>query len=136
MTDDSAAALGEISQALAGEILTMPDLSDPEWDTYAMIAEVSDEAVGVTAYRYTETGPPKPTRHPEVYGLFRELHERTRGTDGEAWDIAIMKIHRDTAQLVMNFVSGEAAQMWRITPENIGNLPEMLRPRAEDFEAV
>jgi len=36
---------------------------------------------------------------------FIQLRDRTRGTDGEAWDIAIVKIHRDTAQLVLNFVS-------------------------------
>ena len=42
-TDDSTAALAELSQAIAGEILTMPELSDPEWDTYALVAEVSDD---------------------------------------------------------------------------------------------
>ena len=67
----------------------------------------------------------------------RELHQRKRGTDGESWDIAILKIHRDTAQLVMNFVSGEAAEMWRITPpENIGNLSRIAAAPRRGFEAV
>lgn len=136
MTDDRAAALGEISQAIAGEILSMPVLSEPEWDTYAMVAEVTDDAVKITAYRYTDDGPPKPTRHPMVFDLFRELRDRTRGNDGEVWDVAIVKIHRDTAQLVVNFVSGDAADMWRVNPANIDSLPELLRPRAEDFQAA
>lgn len=133
---ESAAAIAEISQALAGEILTMPDLSDPEWDTYALLADVSDEAVRLTAYRYTEAGPPRATRFPKVFDLFRELRERTQGDEGAMWDIAILKIHRDTAQLVMNFVRGDAAELWRINPGNIDNLPELMRPRPEDFAAV
>ena len=133
--NDPTAALAEFTQAIAGEILTQPDLAEPEWDTYALVAEVTDYSVGMTAYRYTETGPPVPTRPPDNSHLFRQLRERTRGYDGAAWDIAIVKIHRDTVNLVMNFVSGEAADLWRITPATISRLPEMLRPRKEDFQS-
>jgi hypothetical protein len=101
-----------------------------------MAAEVSDSIVRLTAYRYTEAGRPVPTDYPMVFDVFKELRDRTRGTDGETWDVAIVKIHRDTAQLVMNFVSGDAADMWRINPANIDNLPELLRPRPEDFAAA
>lgn len=136
MTDDRADAMAELSEAIAGEILTMPELSDPDWDTFSMLAEVTDEYVAMTAYRYTESGPPVSTSEPEDDDLFIDLRERTRGTDGEGWDVVIVKIHRDTAQLVMNFVSGDAADMWRITPENDAHLPESLRPRPEDFQQV
>ena len=136
MADDQASAMAEISQAIAGDILSLPELSDPEWNTYAMVAEVSDDFVAITAYRYTESGPPVSTAEPEDDDLFWDLRDRTRGTDGEAWDVVLVKIHRDTATLVMNFVSGDAADMWRVTPENMAHLPESLRPRPEDFEAV
>jgi hypothetical protein len=136
MADDRAAALAEFSQTIAGEILTMPVLSDPEWDTYALVADVSDEATKLTAYRYTQAGPPVPTPYPMAFDLFRELRDRTQGDDGKMWDIAIVRIHRDTAQLVVNFVAGDAAAMWRISPANIDNLPELLRPRPEDFDAA
>ena len=136
MADDRTAALAEFSQAIAGEILTMPALSDPEWDTYALAADVSDEATKLTAYRYTEAGPPVPTPYPMAFDLFQELRERTQGSDGEKWDVAVVRIHRDTAQLVVNFVTGDAAEMWRINPANIDNLPELMRPRAEDFSAA
>ena len=136
MADDRTAALAEFSQAIAGEILTMPALSDPEWDTYALAADVSDEATKLTAYRYTEAGPPVPTPYPMAFDLFRELRDRTQGNDGQKWDIAVVRIHRDTAQLVVNFVAGDAAEMWRINPANMDSLPELLRPRAEDFSAA
>jgi hypothetical protein len=136
MADDQASAMAEISQAIAGDILSLPELSDPEWSTYAMVAEVSDDFVAITAYRYTEAGPPVSTAEPENDDVFWDLRDRTRGTDGEAWDVVLVKIHRDTATLVMNFVSGDAADMWRVTPENMDHLPESLRPRPEDFGAV
>ena len=87
MSDDSAAAMAELSQVIAGDILTMPELSEPEWDTFSMVAEVTDDSVAMTAYRYTESGPPVPTAEPENDDLFWELRDRTRGTDGEAWDV-------------------------------------------------
>lgn len=136
MDNDSTAAMAELSQAIAADILTLPDLSDPEWDTYSMVAEVTDDYVAITAYRYTESGPPVPSAEPENDDLFWELRDRTRGSDGEAWDVVLVKIHRDTANLVMNFVSGADADMWRVTPENMPRLPELLRPRPEDFGAA
>lgn len=136
MADDKGSTMAEISQAIAGDILTLPELSDPEWDTYSMVAEVSDDAVKTVAYRYTESGPPVSTAPPENDDLFWELRDTTRGTNGEAWDVVLVKIHRDTASLVLNFAAGEAADMWRVTPENIARLPELLRPRPEDFQAV
>lgn len=136
MDNDSTAAMAELSQAIAADILSMPELSGPGWDTFSMVAEVTDDYVAMTAYRYKESGPPVSTPEPEDDDLFWELRDRTRGTDGQAWDVVIVKIHRDTANLVMNFVSGPTAEMWRVTPENMEHLPESLRPRPEDFAAA
>lgn len=136
MADDQAAAMAELSQAIAGDILSLPELRDPGWDTFSMVAEVSDDVVAITAYRYAGSGPPVSTAEPEGTDLYWELRDRTRGTGGQAWDVVLVKIHRDTSNLVMNFVSGVGADLWRITPENMVHLPESLRPRPEDFEAV
>ena len=46
-------------QAIAGEILTLPELSDPDWDTYSMVAEVSDnlgDDDGLPVHRVGTTG--------------------------------------------------------------------------------
>lgn len=127
--------MAEISDAIVAGILTSPDLSDPEWDTYALVAEVSDDAVRMTAYRYSESRFPVPTEGPDDLDLFWDLRDATRGGDGQAWDVVLIKIRRDTAQLVMNFVAGDAAEIWRVRPDNMASLPESLRPRPEDFEA-
>ena len=51
MGDESSAAMAELSQAIAGAILTLPELTDPAWDTFSMVADVADHAVRVTAFR-------------------------------------------------------------------------------------
>lgn len=133
MNQDPTVVPAELSRAIAGDILTLPGLGDPDWDTYAMVAEVSDFSVKMTAYRYTESGPPVPTEGPVNSYPFIQLRERTRGSNGAAWDVVLVKIHRDTANLVMNFVSGAAADFWRVTPGNMAHLREALRPRPQDF---
>jgi hypothetical protein len=135
---EQAGAMAEISDAIVAGILTMPELSDPDWDTYSLVADVSDNSVAVTAYRYAGSGPPVPVEGPDddrFMDLFWDLRDATRGVDGQAWDVVLVKIHRDTAQLVMNFVTGDGAELWRVRPENMAALPESLRPRPEDFAA-
>lgn len=132
---DRVGVMAEISDAIVAGILTLPELSDPGWDTYSLVAEVSDDAVAMTAYRYSGSGPPVPTEGPDDDDLFWDLRDATRGDDGQAWDVVLVKIHRDTAQLVMNFVAGDAADIWRVRPENMGSLPESMRPRPQDFLA-
>lgn len=136
VNEDSKAALAELSQAIAADILTLPELTDPDWDTYSMVAEVSDFSVKMTAFRYTESGPPVPTEGPQNSYAFIQLRDRTRGRDGEPWDVVLAKIHRETANLVMNFVTGDAADLWRVTPGNMVHLREALRPRVQDFRPL
>jgi hypothetical protein len=133
MSADSTGALARFSQAIAADILTLPELSAPGWDTYSLLVEVSDDAVAMTAYRYTASGPPISTDMPEDDDKFWDLRDATRGIDGQAWDVVLIKMHRDTARLVMNFVSGDAAEIWRIRPENMAHLAEALRPGPGDF---
>ena len=136
MNDDSTTELAGLSRAIATDILTLPELSDPDWDTYSMVAEVSEFSVKMTAFRYSESGPPVPTEGPQNSYTFIQLRDRTRGIHGEQWDVVLAKIHRGTANLVMNFVSGEAADLWRVTPGNIAHLRESLRPRPQDFQPL
>lgn len=91
MAGDEAAAMAEISPAIAGDILSLPESSDPGWDTYSMVAEVSDDFVATTAYRSTGSGPPVSTAEPENDDLFWDLRDRTCGTEGEWWDVVLVK---------------------------------------------
>jgi hypothetical protein len=131
---DAADALARFSQAIAADILSSPSLRGDDWDTYTLLAEVADDIVTTTAYRYADGGPPVPTDPPEDDddNLWR-LRDATRGIDGRAWDVVLIKIDRATSRLVMNFVSGDAAEIWRIRPENVARVAESLRPRPEDF---
>jgi hypothetical protein len=132
---DQAGAMAEISDAIVAGILASPELGDPDWDTYSLVAEVSDDVVRVTAYRYSGSGRPVPVEGPDDDDLFWDLRDAMRGADGQAWDVVLVKIRRETAQLVMNFVAGDGAEIWRVRPENMASLPESLRPRPEDFLA-
>jgi hypothetical protein len=132
MSADSADALARFSEAMTAEILRLPA---PAWDTYALLAEVSDDMVTTTAYHYTEAGPPIPAEAPEDGDdLLWDLRDATRGRDGQAWDVVLIKLDRASACLVMNFVAGDAAALWRIHPETVAHLAEAMRPRPEDFQ--
>ena len=137
MSADPADVMARFSQAIAADILRSPELRDSEWDSYTLLAEVGDDVVTTTAYRYTDGGPPVATDPPEDddENLWA-LRDATRGIDGQAWDVVLIKLERDTGRLVMNFVSGDAAEIWRIRPENVAHVAEALRPRPEDFWAT
>ena len=136
MSADAADVMARFTRAIAADILSSPELSDSEWDTYTLLAEVSDDVVTTTAYRYSDAGPPVPTDPPEDDDdNLWDLRDATRGVDGQVWDVVLIKIHRETGRLVMNFVSGDAAEIWRIRPENVAHVAEALRPRPEDFRA-
>lgn len=134
MSDDRASAMADLTQAIAHGILTLPELDEPDWDTFSLAAEVTDDYVAMTAYRYTQDGPPVSTEEPEDDDPYWDLRELSRGADGQTWDVVLVKIHRDTANLVLAFLSGADADRWRITPANMEHLAEALRPRPEDFE--
>lgn len=52
MTDtDPGRVFGELVPAIADDVLTIPDLVDGAWDAFAMVAEVSDDRIAVSAYR-------------------------------------------------------------------------------------
>jgi hypothetical protein len=133
---ESVETLAEFSQQVVADLLASPELSESDWDTFSMCAEVSEDQLGVTAYRYTEAGPPVPTEPAEeVDDRIWDLWDSTRGTDGSTWNVLLLKLHRESGELAVDFVSGEAADRWRITPENMETLPEALRPRPEHFKS-
>ena len=77
--------------------------------------------------------PPVSTESPDDSYPYLLLRQRMRGADGATWDVMIAKVHRDTANVVLDFVSGADADRWRVSPQNMETLPELLRPRPEDF---
>jgi hypothetical protein len=111
-------------QAIQAEIRAL--LVEPDWDTYSMVAEVSDGSVRVAAFRYTEVGPPVPTAAPGCEALVRELHRRTFDAHGQPWDVVLVQVRREAPDVGVTFSSGGAADEWRVRPQNLG-LAEALR---------
>jgi hypothetical protein len=122
--DDHAPARDELTEGIAADILSLPELAEPTWDAFAMAVEVTDDFVAVTAYRYTGTGDPVSTEEPEDVDVFWDLWDR----DGRVWDVVLVRVHRGVPGLEMTFLAGAEADRWRVTPANIGHLPESLRP--------
>ena len=88
----------------------------------------------MTAYRYAGDAPGKPTplRATKLEN-FRDLQEATTPPDGDPWEIAIIKIDRDSGRGSVNFVYPAEADLWRVTPESAARIAEAARPTAADF---
>ena len=120
------AAVDDFMYAVLPDILALPELSNPDWDTYTVAAEVTGGSVKMAAFRYTESGPPVPTARTRerlpVHGAARQDSSRRR-----EWDVALVKVRRDADGLTLHLLPGESADRWRVNPENMDRLPELLR---------
>jgi hypothetical protein len=125
---DNAAALNDVLHGLLEEPALV---NDPDWDSVAVVANVTDESTQLNAYRYTSDGPPTPTplNDPDRFDRFEAL----RDASGEKWQVCIVKIDRDSRKGVANFVYGDDAALWTVTPENFRQVAENLRPVSADF---
>lgn len=133
MSDEQAEAMMRFTQAVGGAILSLPDLAEHEWDTFALAAEVTDDSCAMTAYRYTSGGPPVSVEPPESDDDFWDLRDATHGPNGETWEVAVVKVDRATMGLVTEFYSGQDADRFRLAPETMETIAEALRPTAADF---
>jgi hypothetical protein len=125
----------EILSTITHEVLEeRAVVDDPKWDTLTVLATVTPEMVGMTAYRYTHAGPglPTPLRGTDLQ-RFRDLRAATAAPDGTRWEMCIIKIDRDSARVAVNFVYGDQADQFRITPDSVREVTERLRPQPTDF---
>ncbi len=125
----------EILNTIVQSLLEEPALTDdPEWDSVAVLSSVTPEVADVSAFRYsgTQSGKATPIRTTPLR-LFRDLQEATQGPDDQSWTVCIIKIERDSARGSVNFVYGEDAEIWKITPANLRHVVENMRPQPADF---
>lgn len=129
------AADPELLEQIVGEILTQSEIvDDPAWDSYALTAEVLDDSAIMSAFRYAGDGPPQPTRPPGQTNPLHALRNAARDADGATWDVMVLKLHRDTAQVAVEFLYGSDAEPYVSNSENYQRLAVELRPSAADFE--
>jgi hypothetical protein len=123
-----------IRSSIVHDILELPALvDDPQWDAYSTVVEVSDDEVAASAFRYAADAPPIPSPAPRDLGAFRRLRDSMRSNAPQPWAVCIVKIDRDSARSMVNFVYPEAAGLWRVEPSTYGRIAEALRPVAADF---
>lgn len=125
----------EAMNAVVAEILDHDDLvNDPDWTTYALVAEVTDDSEVMAAFRYTEAGPPVPSQTLVDSRPLRRVRDATRGADEPPWRVCIVKIRRDPVQATWEFLTDEGATSWEVTTKNYQNLAHGLRPQPGDFQ--
>lgn len=126
--------LEEVGDQVVQEIWAVDELrDDPDWESMAMVVEVDDHRCAISAYRYAGSGRPLPTEEPEVDDLFWDLRDRARDEGGPVWDVVVVRFDRATGRVALRFLQGTEAALFRVTPANIGHLPESIRPRPDDF---
>jgi hypothetical protein len=118
-------ALNTIIQSVLEERVLV---EDPEWDTFAMLVSIAPDVSEMTAFRYTGDGLGKPTPlRATRLNLFRDLQAATAAADGSQWEVCTIRIERDRREARVNFVYGEDAEQWRITPATFARIAEQLR---------
>jgi hypothetical protein len=123
-----------ILSAIVHDILELPELvGDPHWDAYAAVVEVTDDAVAASAFRYAAHRPPIPSPMPRDLAAFTRLRDSMPSDPTERWVVCLVRIDRDTARSVVNFVYPAEAGLWRVDPSTYGRIAEALRPGAADF---
>lgn len=126
-------ALNTIVHALLEEPALV---EDAEWDTFSVLAALTDEVAELTAYRYGEGRRPQPTPLTATnFDLFRELRQATAAPDGSSWEVCIIKVQRDTGKGSVNFVYHDEAPLWKLGPDTVARIAEDLRPGPADFVA-
>jgi hypothetical protein len=109
-------------------------VEDPDWDGFTVIVSITPTVADMTAFRYTGDQPGKPTPvRGTKFDQFRELQRSTLTPDGTPWEVAIIKIDRDSKRFAANFVYGDDAELWKISPAAAQRIAENARPRPADF---
>jgi hypothetical protein len=124
----------EILSDIIDGVLDEPALEDSNWDSFVVLANITPDSGELSAFRYTAST----VRMMQITELsmiddFGELQEATTAPDGATWQVCIVKVDRDTARAVVEYVYPPDAEAWEITPENFAEVGERLRPQPSDF---
>jgi hypothetical protein len=101
-----------------------------DWTGISVVAIVDEASVQVSSYRYDAQGQAEPGDPGDfsVNRKFRELNALMRQPTGRHWKSALMQIRRGTGEVTIDFEYDDAAR-WKVTPLNLGTMPDQLRPR-------
>jgi len=117
----------ELIETIGVNILDDPEFSNLEWDSLALVAHV-EGAISISGFKYTgKTAHPAAPQNFEIHGLILDLLDATSDHDNPPWKACLVQIIRDSLDIQLDFEHDDADR-WRITPENLDSIPELLRP--------
>ena len=128
MADKDALVRG-IGELLLRDIAT----SGHDLDGYALIASYGEDGHRrVSGFGYRNGEPPlAATPHTEVDTIAARLDELREATQvaGEApWTVCVIQLQRAGGRLHADFVYGDDARRWEITPKTLAEVAERARP--------
>ena len=126
---DKDALVRSIGELLLRDIAT----AGHDLDGYALIAAYADDGTRrVSGFGYRDGEPPLAatprTEVDTIAARLDALREATR-VEGEApWTVCVIQLSRAGGKLHADFVYGEDAAQWAITPETLAEVAERARP--------
>ena len=102
-------------------------------DGYALIASYADNGMRrVSGFGYRDGEPPvaatPKTEVDTIAARLDELREVTQAAGGEPWTVCVIQLRRAGGRLHAEFVYGEDAARWAITPATLAEIAERVRP--------
>lgn len=128
MTDDDRA--GALVHEIAEIVAQSETRASEDWAGISVVAIIDEATVQVSSYRYDAHGRAAPGDPGDlsVNRKFRELQTSMHQPTGRKWKAALMQIRRETGEVTLDFEYDDALR-WKVTPVNLGTMPEQLRPK-------
>lgn len=100
------------------------------WQSLSIVAIVDAGVVQMSGYLYDDKGEPtaKNPDDADLYDKFEELCEAMEQPTGRLWKTALVQIRREGGEAKIQFDYDDAMR-WKVTPLNVGTMPEELRPK-------
>lgn len=101
-----------------------------DWDGIAVTVIIEPGATQISGYSYVDGKDPE-AGSPGLGVLadrFEELCAAMQNPDGSKWKTALVRIRRDTGKITIDY-DYENPLRWKVTPLNLGTLPEEMRPK-------
>ena len=110
-------------------IVQSPRIAALEWQHLVFVANVEREHTTLSGFAYDRSGKSRPASPGGMQTLDKiaALREAMRMDGSEPWAACLIRIERSTGKIAMDF-EYEDPSRWAITPTNVRQMAETLRP--------
>lgn len=104
--------------------------ADLPWEGISVVAIVGDGVTQMSGYAYDASGKPtaKNPGNRGVIDAFEELRDAMRVEGKRPWKTALFQVKRSEMKVMMDF-EYEDSMRWKVTPWNLTDMVEQLRPK-------